>query len=260
MRKFLFAALLLTVGSMSFAKTPEKKFDRGLGDASTVFIPKGMMTLGTSISYNRYSAGNGDVGYELMSLITGLEGTLSTVKISPAAFYFIGKNTAVGARFGYSYTSMHMDKASISLDTDNNFDFSNHYFESQKYLGQFAVRNYVPLFGSRVFAMFNEIRIGGSKGRGKSYQMDGDEKDGTFSDSYALNIGVYPGLTAFLTNNLSFELSLSVLECNYSYTKQTKNQVYTSSLSHFGTTFRPNLLGVGFSIMYYFQVGRRSDK
>ena len=56
------------------------------------------MTLGTSISYNRYSAGNGDVGYELMSLITGLEGTLSTVKISPAAFYFIGKNTAVGAR------------------------------------------------------------------------------------------------------------------------------------------------------------------
>lgn len=98
--------MLLTVGSMSFAKTPEKKFDRGLGDASTVFIPKGMMTLGTSISYNRYSAGNGDVGYELMSLITGLEGTLSTVKISPAAFYFIGKNTAVGARFGYSYTSM----------------------------------------------------------------------------------------------------------------------------------------------------------
>ena len=257
MKKVLLVAILAAVGTMTFAKGPAKKFDRGLGAASAVFVPKGMMTAGTSISYNHYSAGNGDVGYEIMSLITGLEGELSTVKISPAVFYFIGKNTAVGARFGYSYTAMDMDKASISLDADNEFDFSNHYFKSQSYVGQFAVRNYVPLFGSRVFAMFNEVRIGGTKSQGKSFQYDGDEKNGTFSDGYALNIGVYPGVTAFLTNSLSFELALSVLECNYSYTKQTKNQVYTSSLSHFGTTFKPNLLGLSFSIMYYFQVGRR---
>lgn len=257
MRRFLLAAVLLSVGTMAVAENHEKKFDRGLGDASAVFVPKGMMTAGASISYSRYSAGNGDVGYELMSLVTGLEGTLSTVKISPAAFYFIGKNTAVGARFGYSYTSMNLDNAAISLDSDNEFDFSNHYLKSMNYSGQFAVRNYVPLFGSRVFGMFNEIRIGGTKGQGKSYQLDGDEKNGTFSESYALNIGVVPGITMFLTNNLSFEVSISVLECNYSYTKQTKNQVYTSSLSHFGTTFKPNLLGVGFAIMYYFQVGKR---
>ena len=256
MKKFLLAAMLLSVGTMAVARNQEK-FDRGIGDASAVFVPKGMMTAGASISYSHYSAGNGDVGYELMSLITGLEGTLSTVKISPAAFYFIGKNTAVGARVGYSYTSMNLDGASISLGADDEFDLSNHYVKSQSYSGQFAVRNYVPLFGSRVFGMFNEIRIGGSRGQGKSFQYDGNEKNGTFSESYALTIGIVPGLTMFLTNNLSFEVSISVLECNYSYTKQTKNQVYTSSLSHFGTTFKPNLLGVGFSIMYYFQVGKR---
>ena len=256
MKKILLAAMLLSIGTMAVARNQEK-FDRGLGDASAVFVPKGMMTAGVSISYSHYSAGNGDVGYELMSLITGLEGTLSTVKISPAAFYFIGKNTAVGARLGYSYTSMNLNGASISLGTDNEFDLSNHYVKSQSYSGQFAVRNYVPLFGSRVFGMFNEIRIGGSRGQGKSFQYDGNEKNGTFSESYALTIGIVPGLTMFLTNNLSFEVSISVLECNYSYTKQTKNQVYTSSLSHFGTTFKPNLLGVGFSIMYYFQVGKR---
>lgn len=256
MKKFLLAAMLLSIGTMAVARNQEK-FDRGLGDASAVFVPKGMMTAGASISYSHYSAGNGDVGYELMSLITGLKGTLSTVKISPAAFYFIGKNTAVGTRFGYSYTSMNLDGASISLGTDDEFDLSNHYVKSQSYSGQFAVRNYVPLFGSRVFGMFNEIRIGGSRGQGKSFQYDGNEKNGTFSESYALTIGIVPGLTMFLTNNLSFEVSISVLECNYSYTKQTKNQVYTSSLSHFGTTFKPNLLGVGFSIMYYFQVGKR---
>ena len=222
MKKALLAAALFSVSLALAAKEPEKKFDRGLGDASSVFVPKGMMTVGASISYHHYSAGNGDVGYELMSLITGMEGNLSTVKVSPALFYFIGKNTAVGARFGYSYTSMDMDKASISLDSDNEFDLSNHYLKNQSYSGQFAVRNYVPLFGSRVFAMFNEVRIGGTKSQGKAFQYDGDEKNGTFSDGYALNIGVYPGVTVFLTNSLSFELALSVLECNYSYTKQTK--------------------------------------
>ena len=89
--------MLLSVGTMAVARNQEK-FDRGIGDASAVFVPKGMMTAGASISYSHYSAGNGDVGYELMSLITGLEGTLSTVKISPAAFYFIGKNWIISSK------------------------------------------------------------------------------------------------------------------------------------------------------------------
>lgn len=257
MKLVLLTAVLLSAGLSAYAQESDKKFDRGLGDATSVFVPKGMMTAGTSISYNHYSAGNGDIGYELLSLLTGLEGSFSTVKISPAAFYFISNNTAVGARFGYSYTAMDIDSASISLDSDNEFDLSNHYAKNQSYSGQLAFRNYLPLFGSRVFAVFNEIRLGGTKSQSKSYQMDDGEKNGTFSDSYALNIGVYPGITAFMTNSLSFEIALSVLTCNYSYTKQKKNQVYTSSLSHFGTSFKPNLLGLSFSIMYYFQVGKR---
>lgn len=256
MKRLAVLVLLLAAVCTSYAGTPKKRFDRGLGNASAVFVPKGMMNAGISISYSHYSAGNGDVDYEIASLLTGLQGDLSTVKISPAVFYFISNNTAIGARFGYNYSALNVDGASLSLDSENNFDLSNRYLKSQGYSGQLAVRNYIPLFGSRVFGLFNEVRLGGTVSQGKSFQMKNGEKDGTFSDSYALNIGLYPGITAFLTNNLSFELALSVLECNYSYTKQTKNQVYTSSLSHFGTTFKPNLLGLSFSIMYYFQVGR----
>ena len=232
-----------------------EKFDRGLGKANSLFVPKGMMTAGSSISYHHYSAGNGDIGYEILLLLSGIEGSLSTVKISPAVFYFVANNTAIGARFGYNYTAMDMENASISLGSDNSFDFSNHYLHSQSYTGSIALRNYIPFFGSRVFAMFNEVRVGGTRTQGKSYQMDGEEKDGTFSSGYSFNIGVYPGVTAFVTDNLSFEIALSVLECNYSYTKQTKNQVYTSSMSHFGTSFKPNMLGLSFAIMYYFQLG-----
>ncbi len=259
MKKIVIATFLLSLSLSAVASGPGKKFDRGFGEASSVFVPKGMVAAGASLSYHHYSAGNGDIGYEIMSLLTGIEGNLSTISIAPSAMYFIGNNTSVGARFGYSYTSLDMNGASVSLDADNKFDFSNHYFKNQGYTGQFVLRNYLPLFGSKVFAMFNEVRIGGTLGQSKAYQMDGEEKDGTFTDSYALKIGLNPGLVAFLTNDFAFEVSLNVLECNYSYSKQTKNQVFTSSLSHFGTAFKPNLLSLSFSIMYYFQVGRNRE-
>lgn len=255
MKKTLLFAVLLTLGSSVSAQVSGRKFDRGFGKETSVFVPKGSMTVGSSVSYNHYSAGNGDIGYEVLSLITGLEGELSTVKISPSVFYFIANNTAIGARFGYNYTALDMDGASLSLDSDTGFDLSNHYFKEQGCSGSIALRNYISLFGSRVFGVFNEVRVGGKLTRGKSYQLDGDEKSGTYSDGYALNIGIMPGVTVFVTNGLSFEVALSVLECNYSYVKQTKNQVYTSSMSHFGTTFKPNLLGLSFAIMYYFQIG-----
>ena len=249
--------MLLTSCIVCMASSPQKKkFDRGFGSASSLFVPKGTMTAGASLSYHRYDAGNGDIGYEFMSLITGVEGTLSTVTISPAVLYFIGNNTAIGARFGYAYTSMDVNGASISLDSDNGFDLSNRFMENQSYSGSVVLRNYLPLFGSKVFAMFNEVRLGCTLGQGKSYQLEDEEKTGTFTASYALKIGLNRGLVAFLTNDFALEVSLSVLELNYSYNNQTKNQVYKSSLSHFGTTFKPNLLSLNFSLMYYFPIGR----
>lgn len=138
--------MLLTSCIVCMASSPQKKkFDRGFGSASSLFVPKGTMTAGASLSYHRYDAGNGDIGYEFMSLITGVEGTLSTVSISPAVLYFIGNNTAIGARFGYAYTSMDVNGASISLDSDNGFDLSNRFIENQSYSGSVVLRNYLPL-------------------------------------------------------------------------------------------------------------------
>lgn len=177
MKKTLLAAVLLTSCIVCMASSPQKKkFDRGFGSASSLFVPKGTMTAGASLSYHRYDAGNGDIGYEFMSLITGVEGTLSTVNISPAVLYFIGNNTAIGARFGYAYTSMDVNGASISLDSDNGFDLSNRFMENQSYSGSVVLRNYLPLFGSKVFAMFNEVRLGCTLGQGKSYQLEDEEK------------------------------------------------------------------------------------
>lgn len=254
MKKVFIAALLLLVSTSGFARQP--KFDRGLGDASNTFVPKGTLALGASMAYHHASVGEGDNGYEFLGLLTGVKGQMTTLNFSPAAFYFIAPNTAIGVRFGYDSKIFDIDRASLSLGESLNMDLSNHYAQSLGYAGTLAMRNYVPLFGSKIFAMYSEVRVGGTKTQSKAYSMDGNEKNGTFSDGYSVVFGVYPGLTAFVTNDLAIEVGVSMFECTYSYTKQTKNQSFTSSMSSQGTTFKPNILGVQFSVMYYIQVKR----
>ncbi len=255
MKRTLLTALTLLAVLIPASAQKTPAFDRGLSQKSSTFIPKGMTAVGSSISFNRYSIGRGSSeGYDIASLLTGVQGELSTVRVSPVAMYFFKDNLAVGARLGYSYTSLDIDKASFELGSDTDFDLSNRYYSGQSYFGAVVLRNYLPLFGSRIFAMFNEVRLGGGISQSKTYSMDEGEKDGSFSDGYRINVGLYPGLTAFLTDNFSFEVSLGVLSCSYSHDTQTRNQVKTAEASHFGTAYKPDLLELNFAMMYHFPV------
>lgn len=248
---------MLLAGASALAQSSAPYFDRGLGDMKNVFVPKGIMSVGASLSYSKFDLGNNNGDYSVLSLINGVQGDLALTRISPSLFYFVKNNTAVGLRFGYSYSKMDLDRASISLGDDMNFDLSNHYYINQGFSGQIALRTYIPLFESKVFAMFTEFRVGGSQSQGKIYSMYGDEKDGVFEDSYSMNIGMYPGLCAFLTNNFSFEVAVSMLECSYSYTQQIRNQVHESASTNFSASFRPNLMGLSFAVMYYFPLSKK---
>lgn len=248
--------LLAGAGAMA-QSSGQSYFDRGLGDMKNVFVPKGTMSVGASLSYSNFDLGSNKGDYSLLSLINGVQGNLSLTRISPSIFYFVKNNTAVGLNFGYTYSQLDLDRASISLGDDLNFDLSNHYYVKQGFSGQIALRTYIPLFESKVFAMFTEFRVGGSQSQGKIYSMYGEEKDGFFEDSYSMNIGMYPGLCAFLTNNFSFEIAVSMLECSYSYTQQIHNQVNESASSNFNASFKPNLLGLNFAVMYYFPLSKK---
>lgn len=259
MKRILLTAMILLAAVPAVAQKQKKSpaFDRGLSQKASIFIPKGMMTVGSSISFNHYSIGReGTEGYDIASLLTGVQGRLSTVRVSPAVMYFVKDNLALGARLGYSYTSLDLDRAALEFGSDTDFDLSNHYYCGQTYSGSIVMRNYLPLFGSRIFAMFNEVRLGGGIVQKKTYSLDEGEKDGTFSDGYKLNVGLYPGLTAFITNDFSFEVSLGVLSVSYSHDSQTRNQVSTSGASHFGTSYKPDLLELSFAMMYHFPVRR----
>ncbi|MFA6592318.1 MAG: hypothetical protein WCS67_03155 [Bacteroidales bacterium] len=252
----LFGMFSFLLASELFAqKAPG--FDRGFskkeGGIST-FVPKGSMNVGLSASYHSYNAGSDEVGYEFMSLVTDIKGQLTTLTVSPSYSYAFAKNTTVGVMAGYSYTFFNLDDAQISMGEDSDLDMSNHYLRSNKYMGAATLRYYLPLFNSKIFALFYEARLTGSYSEGKSFKLDdAGDKDGTFTKSYGAEFGLYPGISCFVTNNIALEVALNVLKVGYNYSDQTKNQVEKSHLSNFGTGYKVQLTSLNFGLLYYFK-------
>lgn len=229
-------------------------FDRGFTKESNTFVPKGYGSTGLSIAYDTYNAGNGNSGYEFLSIVDDVDGKLSTFKIAPSFSYFFARNTSAGFRIGYTNTSFDVNNASLSMDNDSNIDLSNHYLRSNKYTASATIRNYIPLFGSKFFALFNEGRLIGGFGQSKSYKLTDGGKDGTFTDNYSIALGLNSGLCSFITNDFAFEVSVDVLGCEYSHSRQTKNQIYKSDFSHFGASYKVKLATINFSLVYFFNI------
>jgi hypothetical protein len=252
-RKLSLISIIVVICCTAQAQN-EKGFDRGFTKESNTFVPKGFGSTGLSIAYDTYNAGNGDTGYEFLSVIKDVDGKFSTFKVSPSFSYFFARNTAAGFRIGYSDTNYDVDKASFSVDNDTDMDLSNHYFRSHKYTAAATIRNYIPLFGSKIFALFNEGRLIGGFGQSKSYQITDTGKDGSFTDNYSLSLGLNSGLCTFVTNDFAFEVSLDVLGFEYSTSHQTRNQVYESDFSHFGASYKVKLTTINFSLVYFFNI------
>jgi hypothetical protein len=255
MQKRIITYILLFFCIATTSAQENTLIDRGFGQNNSQFIQKGYACTGFSAYYNNYGSNDAD-GYDLFSIVEGLKGRFSSYGITPSVSYFIKDNMSTGIRFGYNRTDFNLDEADLTFDDDTDMDLSNHYLKNDKYYAAVILRNYMPLYGSRIFALFNETRLTGSFGQSKSYKKDENEKDGTFTKTYGIGLGLYPGICAFISNEMALEASLNVLGVEYSLSEQTKNQVYKSNLSHFRTDCRVRLMTLNLGIVYYFHTKR----
>ena len=222
-------------------ETEREPFDRGISRKSSCFIPKGTVGAGVSVSYNTYSLGNGlgDAGYSaLFSLIQDVHGNMMSFGVSPFASYFIADNLAVGARFDYNRASLGLDNASLSLMNDMNFSLQGFRYFKHTYTGSIMLRNYIPFGNSRRFAMFTEVRATGGYGQAKTYKIVENENVGTYQDIYNFELGLVPGIAAFITNEVAFEISVGLLGFNYQKVVQLTNQVERSEMENSGANFK----------------------
>ena len=265
----LLGAVTLTMQAAGREKKPVEPFDRGIGKSSSVFIPAGTVGAGASFSYNNYSFGNGmnDTGYQMLfSLIQNFQGNLMSFGIAPQVSYFIRDNLAVGARFDYDRSSLGLGNLDLSLSDALSLTVGNFNYLKQSYTGAVTLRNYIPFGQSKRFAMFTELRLTGGYGQSESYKAGFDEvleepyKTGTYQDIYQFEVGVVPGISEFVTNEVALEVSVGLLGFNYQKVEQVTNRVERSEMERNGVNFKINLLAINFGLSFYIPTGAHRMK
>lgn len=221
-----------------------QRFDRGI-DQHT-FVPKGQWTLGSSISYSEYSFDN----YKFL-IIEGINGSGYSFKISPVLCYTFKDNMAAGGRFRYNRSLNRINSADVKIDDDLNFNVDNLYVLSHSYSGIAILRNYISLGSSTRFGLYNEIQLTLGGGQSKLVNGKGDSLTGTFETSFDAQIGMSPGLIAFINNFTAVEVSVGVLGFNYSKVRQVTDQVQFGERNSSSANFRINLFSIGLGIAFY---------
>ena len=104
---------------------------------------------------------------------------------------------------------------------------------------------------SKKFGSLNEVRLGAGGGQGKVISGKGETLTGTFQQILELELGVTPGLLAFITNNVAIEASVNVLGFSYSRYKQTTDQIYTGILERSSVNFKVDIFSINIGVSYY---------
>ena len=155
----------------------------------------------------------------------------------------------IGVRFGYSRGFAELDNASLSITSlDNAF----YYSLKHAYNVEALWRKYIPLGrGNKRFALFAEVGLAMGGSQSKLASGPSNALSGTYATSFDVALGVNPGISAFLTNNMAIEVNIGVLGLNYSNTRQISNQVVTGSVSSSQMNFKVNIFSIGLGASFY---------
>ncbi len=241
---------LTTISNSSKMKSQEidyRRRNRGLVYMSNVFVPKGYWVVGSTLSYSTHL--NDDYNFLLIEDIAS-EGY--SVKVSPMVSYTVKDNITVGARLEYGRMLLRVDNARLSVgssDTGINVTINDIYAITQSYNIMAISRQYIPLGNNKRFAIFNEIRLGVGGSHSK-YAFDSPVQ-GTFATSIDASLNMVPGIVAFATNSIAFEVTVGALGLSYSHVDQLQNQVYEGSTDSSAMSFKINIFSVGLGVSFY---------
>jgi len=235
---------------LAASAAPLSAIDRGLGNPNSVYIPKGTVAVSLTGGYNNWQATGEDLdkGVILAGLIDEVNGQIYNIKAAAGASWFIADNLSLGLRFGFKHQELDVN----NLQLLSLVNLNNKHLRRETYSGQLALRNYMPLFNSKIFALFFEGRVSGSFGYGKNYAETARGKEGRYSDLYTVTAGLYPGISVFATDRISFELSLPMIEGGFEWDKQIKGQAHDSALSRRFLQFKPGLTGITAGVVLHF--------
>lgn len=221
-----------------------ERIDRGIMQA--VFIPKGQWLAGGTVSYSEHEENNLN-----FLVIKNVEALGYTFNVSPYVGYFFKDNMAAGLRFGYNRTYLDMANFELNLGEDFNINLKDLYYLEHEYQVSGFLRTYMPIGKSKIFGLFNELRLTYAYGVGKNSTGSNTEYDGTYEQAHNLQIGIAPGMSAFVTNWSAVEVSIGVMGYNFKWQNQKTNQVETGIRRTSSGNFKINLFSINIGMTFY---------
>lgn len=169
----------------------------------------------------------------------------SRYKINTFGGYFIKDLFVIGGKWEYDYTK-------------NEYSFTDSSRLSSRTIKQyntigFLTRNYLPIDKSGRFSLF--IEAGLDFGYGKEVKQDRYENDidRTISHNYVLEVGVTPGIMAFINKGVAIEASVNVLGLSSKWGKyDLNNGEQTGHKSSTDLDFTVDLLSLFLGVTFYF--------
>ncbi|MFI3288749.1 MAG: hypothetical protein SNH55_05515 [Rikenellaceae bacterium] len=224
----------------------EFRQNRGLVDMQTEFVPKGQWIVGATGSYSTHTNEN----FTLL-VVDGIQSEGYSINITPTVAYAFRTNTVAGVRFKYNRSLLRIYDAELSIGGEDGTQIvvNDFYALSHSYVGSAVVRQYIPIGKAKRFALFSDIELEG--GRFQSKFANDYPVKGTFSEGYTMGFGVTPGIIAFATNDVAFEVSVGMLGVGYTHTEQVHNQVYVGEVNSSKLNFKINLLTIGLGVSIY---------
>ncbi|MFI3280626.1 MAG: hypothetical protein R3Y44_01505 [Rikenellaceae bacterium] len=171
----------------------------------SAFINKGEMMLGLTASYGSLSSDNS----ALLYLLNGVDAALTYASINPFIGCFYTDNRCVGVRLGYSTIDGVVDSAAIDLGASNDIalDVPNMHLNSRTFEYSIFHRSYLGLDSKGTFGLFAEFELMAQNGKNNiSYEISGVQ-DHTHNESFGLSLGFNPGISVFVLDNVSTNVS-----------------------------------------------------
>ncbi len=218
------------------------RYHRGL--FNFLFIPKGQWAFGLTASYGEFNTDD----VQILSLVKNIDFKGKLYSIKPTVSYFFKSNQSLGLRFNYTRGNADLANLSMDFDEDLNFSLQDVSYSSQSYGIGFFYRSYIGLSSMKRFAIFNEVEASVSSGSSRFIRMYNGEPRDTRTMRTACSLNFSPGVTMFIMDYVSFNISFGVFGVHFNHEKQTTDGKDDGSRTTSGANFKFNLFNINFGI------------
>lgn len=221
------------------------RYDRGI--INHLLVLKKTWMCGADVSYTNYDSED----VQLLSLIKDFDSKLDMLSIHPFVGYFIRHNQCIGVKVGYNRIYANLANLQIDIDDDMSFSLNKIAFKQELLSTAVFHRSYIGFGASKRLGLFQETSLAFNTGTSKYERPISESIKETKTRIREIHLGLNPGVTAFITENVSAEVSFGVVGFKYREENQTVNGEESGWRKSSGANFKINLLNISIGIVAY---------